>query len=174
MASLPALQSSIFASGTFRMAPKFLGWGPSQFTPTYFTRLVALAPPTSLMFHVISSNENKDISWHCPTMHHSVCVCAKSFSRVQLLVALWGIANQAPLSMGFSRQEWEWVATPSSRGSSGLKDQPMSLTSPALAGGFFTTSSTWEACAPLRALLNVQKNFRGSGSNLGSNEPPGF
>ena len=35
----------------------------------------------------------------------------------------------------------EWVAIFSSRGSS----WPMSLASPALAGGFFTTSSTWEA-----------------------------
>ena len=35
----------------------------------------------------------------------------------------------------------EQVAIPSSRGSS----QPKSLTSPALVGGFFTTSATWEA-----------------------------
>ena len=34
----------------------------------------------------------------------------------------------------------EWVAVPSSRGSSQCRD----LKSPALAGGFFTTSTTWE------------------------------
>ena len=28
------------------------------------------------------------------------------FSRVQLFVTLWTIAHQAPLSMGFSRQEY--------------------------------------------------------------------
>ena len=36
----------------------------------------------------------------------------------------------------------EWVAMPSSRGSSRLRDLPVSLMSPALAGGFFTTSGT--------------------------------
>ena len=39
----------------------------------------------------------------------------------------------------------EWVATPSSRGSSQPGTEPMSLTSPALAGGFFTTSTSREA-----------------------------
>ena len=39
----------------------------------------------------------------------------------------------------------EWVAMPFSRGSSQPGIEPMSLTSPALAGGFFTTSTTWEA-----------------------------
>ena len=39
----------------------------------------------------------------------------------------------------------EWVAMPSSRVSSQPRDQTRSLMSPALAGGFFTTSTTWEA-----------------------------
>jgi len=40
----------------------------------------------------------------------------------------------------------EWVAMPSHRGSSQLRDRTlMSLMSPALVGGFFTTSATWEA-----------------------------
>ena len=38
----------------------------------------------------------------------------------------------------------EWVAIPSSRGSSWPRDQAVSLTSQALAGGFFTASATWE------------------------------
>ena len=33
-------------------------------------------------------------------------VKVKLFSRVQLFVTLWTIAYQAPLSMGFSRQEY--------------------------------------------------------------------
>jgi len=37
------------------------------------------------------------------------------------------------------------VAMPSSRGSFQPRDQPESLMPPALAGGFFTTSATWEA-----------------------------
>ena len=39
----------------------------------------------------------------------------------------------------------EWVAVPSSKGSSRPGIEPKSLVSPALAGGFFTTSATWEA-----------------------------
>ena len=39
----------------------------------------------------------------------------------------------------------EWVATPSSRGSSDPETEPASLASPALEGGFFTTGATWEA-----------------------------
>ena len=36
------------------------------------------------------------------------------FSRVQLLATPWTAAHQAPLSMGFSRQEyWSWVPLPS-------------------------------------------------------------
>ena len=39
----------------------------------------------------------------------------------------------------------EWVAMPSSRGSSDPGIEPMSLMSPTLAGGFVTTAATWEA-----------------------------
>ena len=39
----------------------------------------------------------------------------------------------------------EWVATSSSRGSPNPEVEPPSRTSPALAGGFFTTGATWEA-----------------------------
>ena len=38
----------------------------------------------------------------------------------------------------------EWVAMPSSGGSSGPKDRPASLLSLTSAGGFFTASATWE------------------------------
>ena len=45
-------------------------------------------------------------------------------SYVWLFVTPWTVAFQAPLSMGFSRQEYcpRWVAMPSSRGSSRPKD----------------------------------------------------
>ena len=45
------------------------------------------------------------------------------FSCVWLFVTLWTVAHQAPLSMEFSRQEW--VAVPSSRGSSRPRDQTL-------------------------------------------------
>ena len=45
---------------------------------------------------------------HCtaPLIHK-----VKSLSSVQLLVTLWTVAHQAPLSMGFSRQEY-WSGLP--------------------------------------------------------------
>ena len=51
-----------------------------------------------------------------------VSVCVSGFSCVQLFVTLQTVAHQAPLSMGFSRQEYR-VAMPSSRGSSQPRDQ---------------------------------------------------
>ena len=40
-----------------------------------------------------------------------MCVCVKSLSRVRLFATLWTVARQAPLSMGFSRQEY-WSVWP--------------------------------------------------------------
>ena len=49
--------------------------------------------------------------------------------------------------MGLYWQEYwkNWVAMPSSGDLPDLGIESMSLMSPALAGGFFTTSATWEA-----------------------------
>ena len=56
------------------------------------------------------------------------------------------MAYQAPLSMGFSRKEY-WSGLPFSP--PGELPNPgiehMSVTAPVLAGGFFTTSATWES-----------------------------
>ena len=57
---------------------------------------------------------------------------------------LWTL--YAPLSMGFTRQEYQSGLPCSSPGDffdRGIK--LMSCMSPALAGGFFTTSTTWKA-----------------------------
>ena len=45
------------------------------------------------------------------------------FSLVWLFATLWTVMHVVLLSLGFSRQENEWVAMPSSRGSSWLRDQ---------------------------------------------------
>ena len=65
------------------------------------------------------------------------------------LVTPWTIALQAPLSIGFSRQEyWSGLCPPSEDlPNSGIKLE--SLMSPALAGRFFTTRATWKACGAL-------------------------
>ena len=55
-------------------------------------------------------------------------------------------ACQAPLSMGFSRQEyWSGFPCPPPEDLPDLGTEATSLMSPALAGMFFTTSATWEA-----------------------------
>ena len=64
------------------------------------------------------------------------------FSHVQLFTTLWTVAHQAPLSVGFPRQE-HWSRLPCSLPED-LPDagmEPVSLRSPALAGGFFTSST---------------------------------
>ena len=68
------------------------------------------------------------------------------FSHVRLCATLWTVDLQAPLSVGFSRQEY-WSGLPY-HPSGDLPNPRMkstSLTSPALAGRFFTTSTTQEA-----------------------------
>ena len=68
-------------------------------------------------------------------------------SRVQLFATPWTAAHQAPLSMGFSKQEyWSGLPCPPAGDLPDPGIEPASLTSPALAGGFFTTSATWEPC----------------------------
>ena len=68
------------------------------------------------------------------------------FSHIQLFVTLRTLARQAPLSTGFSRQEyWSGLPWPPPGNCPNPGIKPVSLTSPALAGGFFITSSTWEA-----------------------------
>ena len=70
------------------------------------------------------------------------------FSRVQLFATLWTVARQAPLSIGFSRQEyWSELPFPSPGDLPNPGIEPVSLRPPALAwaGRFFTTSAIWEA-----------------------------
>ena len=56
------------------------------------------------------------------------------------------VAHQIPLSKGFSRREyWNGLPCPSPGDLPDPGIEPTTLRSPALAGGFFTTSATWEA-----------------------------
>ena len=71
--------------------------------------------------------------------------CALSLCLVQLFAAPWTLACQAPRPMEFSRQEF-WAAMSCSRGI-----KPTSLVSSPSTGGFFTTSTTWEAQVPSKA-----------------------
>ena len=67
------------------------------------------------------------------------------FSHVRIFVILWTIARQVPLSMGSSRQEyWSGLSRLSLGDLPNPGVEPVLLTSPALAGGFLTTSASWE------------------------------
>ena len=76
--------------------------------------------------------------------------------------SLWTIAHQAPLSMGFFRQEY-WSGLPclppEDLPDSGIK--PLSFLSPAVAGKFFMASATWEVAHILIVcLLTLQQKWR--------------
>ena len=65
----------------------------------------------------------------------------------------WTVAHQAPLSMGLSKQEyWSGLPFPSPEDLPDPGIEPTSRMSPALVGGFFTTSTTWEALELMRTL----------------------
>ena len=68
---------------------------------------------------------------------HFKCTRAQSFSHVRLFAPLWTVACQAPLSMGYPRQEY-WSGLPFPPPGD-LPDPGMEPMFPALAGGFFTT-----------------------------------
>ena len=77
------------------------------------------------------------------------------FSRVWLFATPGTIAHQAPLSMGFSRQEyWSGLPfpTPGDFPDPGIK--PKSPVSPALAGRFFTTAPP--AMSPKSPAYNIK------------------
>ena len=76
---------------------------------------------------------------------YSACVLS-CFSFVQLFVTSWTIAHQGLLSTGYSRQEYQSrlpFLPPGNLPNLGI--EPVSLSSPALASSFFTTTVTWEA-----------------------------
>ena len=100
-----------------------------------------------------------------------MCVRAKSLQLCLTLRDLWTVARQAPLSMGFSRQEyWSGLLCPPPGDLPDPGTEPTSLTSPALAGRYFTTSVTWEALkkvcentylGPPRKKLCIRSEFSG-------------
>ena len=70
--------------------------------------------------------------------------CHHSLSPVQLFAPPGTIAHQVPLAMEFSRQEyWNGLPFPPPRDLSNPGIKLVSLVSPALAGGFFTTVPHW-------------------------------
>ena len=91
---------------------------------------------------VCSANQRtKHLNYSILCAYISLCaVCAQ---LLQVFVTPWAVARQAPLSIGFSRQAcWSALSFPSP---GHLCSSGIECSTPALAGGFFTTSVTWEA-----------------------------
>ena len=75
-----------------------------------------------------------------------VCIRAKSLQWcLTLRHPVDPVAQQSPLSTGFSRQEYSsGLLCPPPGDLPNPEMEPASLTPPALAGRFFTTNATWE------------------------------
>ena len=81
-------------------------------------------------------------------------------SRVQVFSSSWTVAHQAPLPLGFSRQEYRsGLAIPFSRGSSQPRDQNQVS---CIAGRFF---SSWSPGKPKNTGFLLQGIFLTQGSN---------
>ena len=77
---------------------------------------------------------------------HPKGMCTCMLSPARLLVTPRTAAHQAPLSMGFSRQEyWSGLPFPPPGDLPDPRIEPTSLMSSAFVGRFFNTSATWEA-----------------------------
>ena len=77
-------------------------------------------------------------------------VCAQLLNHVRLFVISWTVANQDPLSMEFSRQEYRSrlpFPTPEDLPNTGIESTSLA-SSPALAGGFFTIVPPWKTLTP--------------------------
>ena len=79
-----------------------------------------------------------------------VCVCVRVCVHAQLCLTLCHPMDYSPPSSSdhgiFQARILELVSISYSRGSSWPRDQTVFLVPPALAGRFFTTWATWEAC----------------------------
>jgi len=102
----------------------------------------------------------------------SLCACMRSVT--QLCPTLWDptISHQAPLSMGFSRQEY-WSGLPFPPPGN-LPDPGIKPVSPALAGEFFTSEPPGKPhflpCATWEGSENHEKVLQPQLKNLAENE----
>ena len=92
------------------------------------------------------------------------CLRAQSLSCIQLLVTPWTVPCHAPLSMGFSRQEyWDSCPFPPSGDLPDPGIKPASLAPPEVAGRFFTAEPPGRPC-PARPKCTT-RSVLGQGSS---------
>ena len=82
-------------------------------------------------------------------------------SCVKLFASPRTIAHEAPLSVEFSQQEsWSGLLFPPPRDFPYARIKPVSLVSPALAGGFFTTEASWKPHIPVCVCVQKAEDHR--------------
>ena len=107
------------------------------------------------ILYILFSNSLFPLRHNSPCQHMCTCCMLSHFSHVQFCVTPWTAACQAPLSVGFPRKEyWSGLPCPSPGDLHPPRDGTL-LSLPALAGGFFTTSTTWEACVNTYSILKT-------------------
>ena len=90
-----------------------------------------------------------------------LCVCAEPLPLCLTRCNPVTVAQQTPLSMGFSKKEyWSGLPCPPPGDLLDPGIEPISLIFPVLAGRFFTASATWETliCCSRRSYWSLNKN----------------
>ena len=114
---------------------------------------VGLATPllVILNFNLLRTSDSNCLKNWLSLVLYKCLVVSQMLSCVWLFATPWTVAHQAPLSMKFSRQEY-WSGLPFSLPGDlpnpGVK--PMSLTSPASAGGFLLARCVLDSCSNVR------------------------
>ena len=123
--------------------------------------------PCHFCLHGPLSQLKKKIT-HSVLRRHYVCVCVcvcvyQIASVVFDSATSWTVAHQAPLSMGFSRQEyWSGLPLPSPRDLPNPGIEPGSLTSPALVAAIKMSMSQTVLGIYFLLILNEVRPFHGS------------
>ena len=103
----------------------------------YFFQQFSLLNPRPRMYPSLGLQSQQSASNFRRAPKGQACDVLSCFSSVWLFVTPWTVAHEAPLSMGFSRQEY-WSGPPFPF----PKDIPHRGIEPALAGRLFTTRAT--------------------------------
>ena len=144
--------------GMLSLACSFLPWGLctccSFFLEDSSSKWLALS---SFRSHFRKNFLSSSVSGSPgPVTFSTTCCCYSALSRVWLFAIVGSVARQAPLSMGFHRQEY-WSGLPFPFPGD-LPDPRIEPISPALADGFLPTESltlcgvTWFSLCPLSFL----------------------
>ena len=94
------INNVVIVSGEQRMY--FFGW-----VPLLYSSFLSMPVPTNWLW--LPKEERPHFSHFY--ISHDTLLLLSHFSRIQLFVTPWTIAHQAPLSTGFSRQEY-WSGLP--------------------------------------------------------------